>query len=217
MRTWWASASLLALCVSPTLAQASDRDRGRDRRDDRAPHAVERHAVERHHDERGARNWSRESPRADTRRDRRSDWHGSYHSEPRRGWLSLRARPLRYPDNYRYGYLDRHGYYFPRYSFDSQSYPSPAAVRILVEPPQAEVYVDGYYAGVVDDFDGAFQRLRLTPGRHEITLRLDGYQTWSAPIFATPDATVNLRHEMSPGPSGEADDSGAYEEPEPNR
>ena len=37
-------------------------------------------------------------------------------------------------------------------------------VRVLVEPTETRVYVDGYYAGVVDDFDGIFQRLNLVPG-----------------------------------------------------
>jgi len=217
MKTWWASASILALCVSPTLAQA--RDRGHDRRDDRHDGGG-RHAVERRHDERGARAWNRESPRVDSRRDSRSQvrdsWRGSDRA-PRRGWLSFRTRPLLHPDGYRYGYFHAHGYSFPRYFFDYESYPTPAAVRILVQPAEAEVYVDGSYAGIVDDFDGVFQRLRLTPGDHEITLRLDGYQTWSARIFATPASTVNLHHEMLPGPSGEFDAPGAYEEPEPNR
>ena len=34
-----------------------------------------------------------------------------------------------------------------------------------------------YYAGIVDDFDGFFQRLTLPPGQHDITLYLEGYRT----------------------------------------
>src|SRR5439155_20300398 len=52
-----------------------------------------------------------------------------------------------------------------------------ASLRIEATPKQAEVYVDGYYAGIVDDFDGTFQRLHAQPGQHEITLYLDGYRT----------------------------------------
>ena len=36
---------------------------------------------------------------------------------------------------------------------------------IEVKPKEAEVYVDGYYAGIVDDFDGTFQRLQRDAGR----------------------------------------------------
>ena len=42
-----------------------------------------------------------------------------------------------------------------------------AQIRCLVTPREASVYVDGFYAGIVDDFDGLFQRLPVTPGGHE--------------------------------------------------
>jgi hypothetical protein len=148
--------------------------------------------------------------RSGYRNDRRDDgrWRGSYRSAPRRGWPTFGYRP-RYPASYRYGYVHRHGYYFPRYYYDYDSYPTHASMRVLVDPAEAEVYVDGYYAGVVDDFDGLFQRLNLTPGRHLITLRLDGYRTWGAEVYATPGDTLNLHHDMIPGPSG-ADEGGAW-------
>jgi hypothetical protein len=37
------------------------------------------------------------------------------------------------------------------------------------------VYVDGYYAGIVDDFNGHFQHLDLTPGPHHVEVREPGY------------------------------------------
>jgi hypothetical protein len=140
----------------------------------------------------------------DSGRDRRGndDRHRSYGRTPRQRWLSRSFHNgPRYPSYYRYGYFCSHGYYYPRYYYDDSSYTTHASVRVLVEPAEAEVYVDGYYAGTVDDFDGLFQRLNLAPGRHEITLRLDGYQTWSAEIYATPGDTLRLRHDMVPGAS----------------
>src|SRR3954454_8702583 len=47
-------------------------------------------------------------------------------------------------------------------------------VRIEGAPRNAEVYVDGAYAGIVDDYDGVFQRLDLEPGSHEIEIRTQG-------------------------------------------
>ena len=44
--------------------------------------------------------------------------------------------------------------------------PPESDVRVDVEPKEASVYVDGYFAGKVDEFDGAFQRLRVEPGEH---------------------------------------------------
>jgi hypothetical protein len=187
-----------------------DRDtgRGRDsRRDDRSAARGSRQGwTSRDHGSRPG--WSGSD------RGRRDDrgWRGSYRPAPRRAWPSHRYGP-RYPAYYRYGYVHRHGYYFPRYYFDYGYYPAHGSIRIQVEPDVAEVYVDGYYAGVVDDFDGLFQRLDVAPGPHEITLRLDGFRTWSEQVYAVPGETVKLRFYMLPGPSGEG--PGAYEVPEP--
>jgi hypothetical protein len=77
-------------------------------------------------------------------------------------------------------------------------------VRVLATPKQAEVYVDGFYAGVVDDFDGAFQRLRTTPGGHAITLHLEGYRTITQSIYVTPGSTFKLQLTMDKLAPGEA-------------
>ena len=73
------------------------------------------------------------------------------------------------------------------------------SVRVLVDPSEARVYVDGYYAGTVDDFDGLFQRLHVSPGRHEIALKLEGYKTHRVKIYVAPDATVKLDYDMQKG------------------
>jgi hypothetical protein len=282
MRKWWAWSSVIALCVSPALAEAQGRGRDRgergggqpssERRSDRAERRhpsprsrgssdrpaqatrersdsgpryrarqenrsgrTEGRYSERGRSSRASRgNWDQgrredrnrggDRYRSDSRsrsndryrydsRNRRDDRYRydsrgrgsyggySYRSGPYRGWPSHRYRP-RYPARYRNGYVHLHGYYYPRYYYEYGSYSAHASVRLLVEPSEAEVYVDGCYAGVVDDFDGIFQRLHLTPGTHEITLRLGGFQTWSAQVYAVPDRTVKLHHHMLPGASG---------------
>ena len=45
-------------------------------------------------------------------------------------------------------------------------------LKLKVKPRDAEVYVDGYYAGLVDDFDGMFQKLELEAGPHRIEVRV---------------------------------------------
>ena len=82
-----------------------------------------------------------------------------------------------------------------------------ASVQFDVTPRQAEVFIDGYYAGIVDDFDGMFQRLRLEPGQHEITLYLDGYRTSRQRVYLVRDRTFKVRLQMealAPGEVGEA-------------
>jgi hypothetical protein len=73
-----------------------------------------------------------------------------------------------------------------------------------VKPKEASVYVDGYYAGVVDDFDGAFQRLRTAPGGHQITLFLEGYRTYNEQVYLSPDTTFKFRHRMEPLAAGQS-------------
>lgn len=73
------------------------------------------------------------------------------------------------------------------------------SVRVLVDPSEARVYVDGYYAGTVDDFDGLFQRLHVSPGRHEIALKLEGYTTHRMKVYVAPDSTVKLHYDLEKG------------------
>jgi hypothetical protein len=79
-----------------------------------------------------------------------------------------------------------------------------ASVQFDVTPRQAEVFIDGYYAGIVDDFDGMFQRLRLEPGQHEIALYLDGYRTSRQRVYLVRDRTFKVRLQMEPLAPGEA-------------
>jgi hypothetical protein len=87
------------------------------------------------------------------------------------------------------------------------------SIRVLVDPSEARVYVDGYYAGVVDDFDGLFQRLHVSPGRHEITLKLEGYKSHRMKVYVAPDSTLKLHYEMQKG-SGETFEDLAGNAPE---
>lgn len=79
-----------------------------------------------------------------------------------------------------------------------------SGARIQVTPRETEVYVDGYRAGIVDDFDGFAQRLRVPPGEHTIELYLDGYRPVTQNILFQPGDTYKLRHTMEPLAAGEA-------------
>jgi hypothetical protein len=61
-------------------------------------------------------------------------------------------------------------------------------LRLNVEPADAEVFVDGYYAGIVDDFNGHFQHMNLAPGPHRVEVRAAGYD----PLVV--DVSVQPRH-----------------------
>ena len=81
-----------------------------------------------------------------------------------------------------------------------------AALRLQVSPRETEVFVDGYFAGIVDDYDGIFQRLRLEPGEYEMALYLPGYRTVTQQVFLQPDRTLRVKHEMVPLGPGDSPD-----------
>jgi hypothetical protein len=98
------------------------------------------------------------------------------------------------------------GYQYPiaPYGYGYRYAEPDAAVRLDVKPKEAEVFVDGYYAGVVDDFNGTFQRLYVSPGDHEIELWLDGYRTVKQKVYLTRDNTFKIKYQMERLGAGEA-------------
>jgi hypothetical protein len=89
-------------------------------------------------------------------------------------------------------------WYFPVYDYR-------ADVRFQVQPKEVEdaaVYVDGFYAGIVDDFNGVFQSLPLTPGGHTIVLYLQGYATVRHNFYLSPGSSLKFRATMERLPDG---------------
>jgi hypothetical protein len=116
------------------------------------------------------------------------------------------------PSPYFYRYYDPFYYghwwypsppFGPSRAYYGGAYYDRSAVRLQVAPRDAEVFVDGYLAGRVDDFDGVFQRLQLPPGDHEIVLYLNGYRTVRQQVYLAPDSTFRIRYTMEPLQPGE--------------
>ena len=128
------------------------------------------------------------------------------------GYRSYGNRSYAFPYGYRpYGYrpgwsLDLYfgrpyaNYAYP-YDYSSSGYgyynlaPGRAygAVRIVDAPRDANVLVDGYYAGVVDDYDGVFQHLNLEAGAHHIEIEAEGYPPIPFDVRVEPGQTVTIR------------------------
>jgi hypothetical protein len=72
------------------------------------------------------------------------------------------------------------------------------SVRLKVKPRDAAVHVDGYYVGIVDEFDGAFQRLRVEVGPHVITVKKPGFAPLEYKVRVVYDHTLTLEGEMLP-------------------
>ena len=69
-------------------------------------------------------------------------------------------------------------------------------LRLDVSPRHAQVFVDGYYAGTVDDFDGAFQSLKLTSGAYRIEIAAPGYETLVFDVRIDPGRDVRYRGDL---------------------
>ncbi len=69
-------------------------------------------------------------------------------------------------------------------------------VRIEIPDRDAAVYADGYYAGIVDDFDGTFQKLTLEAGPHHLEVRKPGFETLAFEIEVQPGQTTTYRSEL---------------------
>lgn len=98
--------------------------------------------------------------------------------------------------SYGYGGYGYGGGYYSGSGGYSQTYQDTGALRLKLKPREAEVYVDGYYVGVVDSFDGMFQKLRLDGGGHRVEVRADGYAPLQFDVLITPGETVTYKGEM---------------------
>jgi hypothetical protein len=103
--------------------------------------------------------------------------------------------PYYSPYYYPYGYYGAYGYGYP-YGYGGEYYVGGdrarghGGVQIKDAPKDAQVFADGYYAGSVDDFDGAFQHLDLEAGPHRIEIREQGRPAVTFEVNVRPGETV---------------------------
>jgi hypothetical protein len=130
------------------------------------------------------------------------------------------SRPF-YPFFYDPFWSDWYGYPYRPYA--PYIYRPGADLRIQVTPREAEVYIDGYLVGNVDDYDGVFQRLRVPYGEHQISVYREGYRTITEKMLFRPYESYNIKQPMQPIGSGGAAEPrpapqpGAPSQPAPRR
>jgi hypothetical protein len=95
--------------------------------------------------------------------------------------------------------------------------PPESDLRFNVKPKEAEVYVDGYFAGKVEDFDGAFQRLHIAPGQHDIIVFMDGYHSLKQKLYLSPNSTRKIEGTLEKLNPGEPSDTAPQPLPETRR
>jgi hypothetical protein len=70
------------------------------------------------------------------------------------------------------------------------------ALRLKVKPDKASVYLDGEYVGLVNQYDGMFQKLHLDGGNHRVEIRALGYETLTFNVRIEPEHTETYRGEL---------------------
>jgi hypothetical protein len=99
-------------------------------------------------------------------------------------------------------YYDPYTWY-PRYSpYPASPFRYPYSVfdvgevRLQVTPRHAQVYVDGYYAGTVDDYDGVLQSMKMESGPYHFEITAPGYETLAFDIRINPGQKITYRGDL---------------------
>jgi hypothetical protein len=101
-----------------------------------------------------------------------------------------------YDDSFWYGW--GRPYYYPYVMPESAA---TGGLHLEVKPNTAQVFVDGAYAGVVNDFDGHFQHLTLTPGGHRIDVTAPGFEPLTFNTYIQADHTTDYKGTLDPAPA----------------
>jgi len=122
-----------------------------------------------------------------------------------------------HPYSYGYGPAGRGHFYFDLYynsyiwhpysvyrynaydTYGSYGYPV-GELRLKVHPTDAQVFIDGSYAGRVDDFDGVFQSLRLEEGEYQVEIVLPGFEPLAFNVRIVPGEKTTYEGDLIPEP-----------------
>ena len=114
---------------------------------------------------------------------------------------------------YAYGYSDR----YPDYEYplgppmsvvpsDTPSASSEASsgdnggLRLEVRPLSAQVFVDGYFIGSVEDTLSSPSGIQLSAGPHRLELRAAGYETRIVDVLIQAGQAITFREDLKPQP-----------------
>jgi hypothetical protein len=91
-----------------------------------------------------------------------------------------------------------HPYSVYRYgTYGTYGYPV-GELRLKVHPRDAQVFIDGSYAGRVDEFDGVFQSLRLEEGEYQVEIVLPGYEPLAFDVRIFPGEKTTYEGDLIP-------------------
>jgi len=77
-------------------------------------------------------------------------------------------------------------------------------LKIAATPSRAAVFVDGQYAGHVDEFEGVGKAMLLTPGQHRVRIALPGYLPFDTMVDLRPQQKLKIQTDLVKGSITEA-------------
>jgi len=77
-------------------------------------------------------------------------------------------------------------------------------LKIAATPSRAVVFVDGQYAGHIDEFDGVGKAMLLTPGQHRLHIALPGYLPFDTMVDLRPHQKLKIQTDLVKGSITEA-------------
>jgi hypothetical protein len=88
------------------------------------------------------------------------------------------------------------------YAGAAPPYDAPASdtgeTRLDVQPGFAQIFVDGYFVGTVDDFYHSLAGLGLHAGPHHVEFRAPGYEAIAVDMMITAGRTITYRAALKP-------------------
>jgi PEGA domain len=78
-------------------------------------------------------------------------------------------------------------------------------IKLEVTPDRAAVFVDGHFAGTVNQFRGAGRAMLIAPGNHHIKIDLVGYQPFETDVTLLAKQKITVKTVLAPGTVQQAD------------
>jgi len=78
-------------------------------------------------------------------------------------------------------------------------------IKLEVTPDRAAVFVDGHFAGTVNQFRGAGRGMLVAPGNHHIKIDLVGYQPFETDVTLLAKQKITVKTTLAPGTIQQAD------------
>ena len=107
------------------------------------------------------------------------------------------GRPLDYGRSYDYPYQYEYVEQFPQPRFVEPR----GGLTLETIPGNGQVFVDGFYAGLAEDFGISGRALDLAAGSHRIELRAPDYEPLYFSVMVEPNQIVRYRGDMQRSPS----------------